>query len=68
MATHSSILAWRIPWTEEPVRLQSGGVDREWDMNESLTLSHFDAETYKGSRNISSRFGYTEVTGCFERY
>ena len=38
------------------------------DMNESLTLSHFDAETYKGSRNISSRFGYTEVTGCFERY
>ena len=24
-ATHSSILAWRIPWTEEPVRLQSLG-------------------------------------------
>ena len=23
MATHSSILAWRIPWTEEPDRLQS---------------------------------------------
>ena len=23
MATHSSILAWRIPWTEEPGRLQS---------------------------------------------
>ena len=23
MATHSSILAWRIPWTEEPRRLQS---------------------------------------------
>ena len=23
MATHSSILAWRIPWTAEPVRLQS---------------------------------------------
>ena len=22
MATHSSILAWRIPWTEEPSRLQ----------------------------------------------
>ena len=22
MATHSSILAWRIPWTEEPGRLQ----------------------------------------------
>ena len=23
MATHSSILAWKIPWTEEPVRLSS---------------------------------------------
>ena len=27
MATHSSILAWRIPWTEEPGRLQSIGPD-----------------------------------------
>ena len=26
MATHSSILAWEIPWTEEPGRLQSMGV------------------------------------------
>ena len=25
MAIHSSILAWRIPWTEEPRRLQSTG-------------------------------------------
>ena len=25
-ATHSSILAWRIPWTEEPSRLQSIGL------------------------------------------
>ena len=25
MATHSSVLAWRIPWTEEPGRLQSMG-------------------------------------------
>ena len=28
MATHSSILAWRIPWTEEPRRLQSMGLQR----------------------------------------
>ena len=28
MATHSSILAWRIPWTEEPGRLQSLGSQR----------------------------------------
>ena len=28
MATHSSILAWRIPWTEEPDGLQSMGLQR----------------------------------------
>ena len=28
MATHSSILAWKIPWTEEPGRLQSMGSQR----------------------------------------
>ena len=28
MASHSSILAWRIPWTEEPGRLQSMGSPR----------------------------------------
>ena len=28
MATHSSILAWRIPWTEEPDGLQSMGSQR----------------------------------------
>ena len=28
MATHSSILAWKIPWMEEPGRLQSMGSQR----------------------------------------
>ena len=28
MGTHSNILAWRIPWTEEPGRLQSMGSQR----------------------------------------
>ena len=36
MATHSSILAWRIPWTEELSRLPSMGLKR--DMTERLTL------------------------------
>ena len=31
MATHSGILAWRIPWTEEPGRLQSMGLQRVID-------------------------------------
>ena len=29
VATHSSILAWRIPWTEEPGGLQSMGSQRD---------------------------------------
>ena len=33
MATHSSILAWKIPWTEEPGGLQSMG-RKEWDTTE----------------------------------
>ena len=28
VSTHSNILAWRIPWTEEPSRLQSLGLQR----------------------------------------
>ena len=34
MATYSSILAWRIPWTEEPGGLQSMGVIKELDTTE----------------------------------
>ena len=41
MATHSSILAWRNPWTEEPGRLQSMG-SKELDTAERLTLSLFN--------------------------
>ena len=40
MATHSSILAWRIPWTEEPGRLQSTVSQRvRHDGATSLSLS-----------------------------
>ena len=37
-ASHSSILAWRISWTEEPVRLQSVGLQR--DRQDWLTNTH----------------------------
>ena len=30
MATHSSVLAWEIPWTEEPGGLQSTGLQKGW--------------------------------------
>ena len=32
MATHSSILAWEMPWTEEPGRLTVHGVTKESDV------------------------------------
>ena len=39
MATHSSIPAWRISWTEEPARLQSMG-SQELDTTEQLNHHH----------------------------
>ena len=44
MATHSSILAWKIPWTEEPLRLPSLGSQRV-DTTEQLhfTSLYFSA-------------------------
>ena len=40
MTTHSSILAWRIPWTEEPVRLQSLGCKESDTTGSNLALMH----------------------------
>ena len=39
MAIHSSVLAWRIPWTEEPGGLQSMGSSKSWPQPSNL---HFD--------------------------
>ena len=39
MATHSSILAWRIPWTQKPDSLQSMG-SQESDMTQQLNHYH----------------------------
>ena len=47
-ATHSSILAWEVPWTEEPGRLQSMG-SLESDTTEQLKL------TYPGDANVVRR-------------
>ena len=43
MATHSSVLAWRIPWTEEPDKLQSMGLQRvghDWLTKCARTHTH----------------------------
>ena len=36
MATHSSVTAWKVAWTEEPGGLQSMGVAKESDMTQQL--------------------------------
>ena len=41
MATHSSTLVWKIPWTEEPARLQSMGSLSQTRLNTSLSLFTF---------------------------
>ena len=40
MATHSSILAWKIPWTEEPSGLQSTGSQRVGHNSSDLACTH----------------------------
>ena len=50
VATHSSILAWRIPWTEEPGRLQSMGSQK---VGHSLALSFFLCSIARESVTIS---------------
>ena len=69
MATHSSILAWEIPWSEEPGGLQSIGLQRE-DMTEQLSMKAifgcsdyllFVAKTpiYSGSSHTSSELFFS---------
>ena len=43
MATHSSVLAWRILWIEEPGRLQSVGLQRVGQVTNTYILTGFTA-------------------------
>ena len=48
-ATHTSILAWEIPWTEEPGRLQSMGsqkIRHDWATNTLTNINHFRSLLY----------------------
>ena len=40
MATHSRIPAWRIPWTEEPDRLRSTGLQSQTQLSDLAAVSH----------------------------
>ena len=61
MATHSSVLAWKIPWTEEPGRLQSMRLQRvghDWGHTQTHTHAHThthrDTKTFFLDRGLSS--------------
>ena len=56
MATHSSILAWRIPWTEEPGGLHSPRGRKELDTTERLHF-HFHQEVEPPSPPLESGCG-----------
>ena len=54
MAIHCSILAWEIPWTEEPRGLQSMGA-QELDMTEQLSRAeHVETNTLSYVKQITS--------------
>jgi len=55
METHSSIFAWRIPWTEEPSGLYSPWGHKELDKTEQLTLSFCPTDSQMPSSLITCR-------------
>ena len=61
MAIHSSTLAWKIPWTEEPDRLQSIGVAKSWTW-----LSDFTFTFSEESRLIivQQKWSYSPYSVC----
>ena len=59
MTTHSSILAWRIPWTEKPRGLQSMGVTRVGHDLETKTITI----TFFFLRDLSDRQGWDLNSG-----
>ena len=69
MATHSSVLAWKIPWTEEPGRLQSMGSLR-LRHNWATSLSLFTFMHWKRKRQPTPVFlpgesqGRGSLVGC----
>ena len=50
MATHSSILAWKIPWTEEPIRLQSIGVTKSQTRLSDFTFTYYKYKIVHNTR------------------
>ena len=62
MVTHSSILAWETPWTEEPGRPQTKG-RREWDTTEQLSTQCMDLNVLNISvpHNFCCKVQHTQI-------
>ena len=63
MTTHSSILAWRIPWTEEPGGLQSIGLQRIGHDGSDLAQ-----HTCKAEREVKGETGSSLLTSQLASY
>ena len=61
MTTHSSVLAWIIPWTEEPGELYSSWSHKEADKTECTTPTHISQPGIQGGRPGL----HTEVLPCY---
>ena len=67
MVTHSSILAWRIPWTEEPGRLQTTGLQRvRHDSATSLSFFHSCERCWSATSIMLAQngWGWLEELSC----
>ena len=67
MASHSSILAWRIPWTEEPGRLQSMGsprVGHDWALAHTFHLGRLSGNVQDSIRSVTSSSGIPTCGLC----
>ena len=60
MATHSSILAWKIPWTEEPGSLQSVGSGLS-DFTTKSTLDDLEEWNGGGGRELKTEGIYVYI-------
>ena len=56
MATRSSILAWRIPWTEEPGRLHSIGLQRVRHKRSDLACMNVKNLHFSEQRNLTMKY------------
>ena len=61
MATHSSILAWRIPWTEEPGGLQSIGLQRARHDWSTLACMHMYTMDYYSAIKRNEIGSFVEI-------